>query len=212
MGNMIGSGVFLLPASLAAFGGLAIVGWLISAGGSLCLAFVFARLSRTDPAPGGPYAFTRRAFGDLSGFLVAWGYWISAWSTNAALAVATDSTRVATLMLANEGSNRAYPQLGVPEGHHEISHHGNEPEKRAKVAAIDLYHAGLFAHVIAERRVEDHAVAEQDLAAAAVRGDRHEPRSLAARTGPDAPRLDVVVRLQPQVVGRHRPARVLVEQ
>lgn len=88
VGNMIGSGVFLLPASLAAFGGLSLVGWLVSAAGATCLALVFARLARLDPAAGGPYAYTRRAFGDTSGFLVAWGYWISVWCTMAALAVA----------------------------------------------------------------------------------------------------------------------------
>ena len=65
-----------------------------------------------------------------------------------ALAFATDSTRVATLMLGNEGSNRSYPALGVPEGHHEISHHGNDPEKRAKVALIDQFHVSLFARVL----------------------------------------------------------------
>ena len=65
-----------------------------------------------------------------------------------ALAFATDSTRVATLMLANEGSNRAYPDLGVPEGHHEISHHGDAPEKRAKVALIDRFHVSLFADIV----------------------------------------------------------------
>jgi APA family basic amino acid/polyamine antiporter len=88
LGNMIGSGVFLLPASLAPYGGMSLVGWLVSAGGAVLLAIVFARLGRRDPAAGGPYAYTRRAFGDLAGFLVAWGYWISSWSTNAALAVA----------------------------------------------------------------------------------------------------------------------------
>jgi APA family basic amino acid/polyamine antiporter len=88
MGNMIGSGVFLLPASLAAFGGLSLVGWVVSTAGSVCLALVFARLARIDAAAGGPYAYTRKAFGDLAGFLVAWGYWISTWSTTAALAVA----------------------------------------------------------------------------------------------------------------------------
>ncbi len=88
IGNMIGSGVFLLPASLAAFGGLSLVGWLVSAAGATCLALVFARLARVAPASGGPYAYTRKAFGDLAGFLVAWGYWISCWSTTAALAVA----------------------------------------------------------------------------------------------------------------------------
>lgn len=88
MGNMIGSGVFLLPASLAPFGGLSLIGWLVSAGGSVMLALVFARLARLDPAAGGPYAFTRAAFGDLAGFLVGWGYWISIWCANGALAVA----------------------------------------------------------------------------------------------------------------------------
>ncbi len=88
MGNMIGSGVFLLPASLAAYRGLSLVGWVISAAGSVCLALVFARLASFRPASGGPYAYTRQAYGDLAGFLVAWGYWISIWTANAALAVA----------------------------------------------------------------------------------------------------------------------------
>jgi APA family basic amino acid/polyamine antiporter len=89
MGNMIGSGIFLLPASLAPFGGaLSLAGWLISTVGALLLASVFARLARLDPAAGGPYAYTRRAFGDFAGFLVAWGYWISIWTSLGALAVA----------------------------------------------------------------------------------------------------------------------------
>jgi APA family basic amino acid/polyamine antiporter len=88
MGNMIGSGVFLLPASLASFGGASLVGWLMSAVGSVLLALVFARLSRADPAAGGPYAYTRQAFGDVPAFMVAWGYWISVWGTEAALSVA----------------------------------------------------------------------------------------------------------------------------
>ncbi len=88
LGNMIGSGVFLLPASLAPYGGIGLVGWLVSTAGAVLLALVFARLSRFNPAAGGPYAYTRQAFGDLPGFLVAWGYWISVWCTNAALSVA----------------------------------------------------------------------------------------------------------------------------
>ena len=88
VGNMIGSGVFTLPASLAPYGGVSLVGWAVSAGGSIALALVFATLARVHPAAGGPYAYTRAAFGDLAGFLVAWGYWISVWTTNAALAIA----------------------------------------------------------------------------------------------------------------------------
>jgi APA family basic amino acid/polyamine antiporter len=88
MGNMIGSGVFLLPASLAPYGAISLLGWVVSAAGAVALALVFARLAQFNPLNGGPYAFTRQAYGDLAGFLVAWGYWISVWCTNAALAVA----------------------------------------------------------------------------------------------------------------------------
>jgi APA family basic amino acid/polyamine antiporter len=88
VGNMIGSGVFLLPASLAPFGGISMLGWLVSAGGALCLALVFARLGAILPRVGGPYAYAREGFGDFAGFWVAWSYWISVWTTNAALAVA----------------------------------------------------------------------------------------------------------------------------
>ena len=88
MGNMIGSGVFLLPASLAPYGAISLVGWLVSTAGAVLLALVFARLSAATPLAGGPYAYTRVAFGQLAGFTVAWGYWISTWCANAALSVA----------------------------------------------------------------------------------------------------------------------------
>ena len=54
-------------------------GWLVSTAGSLLLAMVIARLAAVHAAAGGPYAYTRDAFGDLAGFVVAWGYWISVW-------------------------------------------------------------------------------------------------------------------------------------
>jgi len=88
VGNMVGSGVFALPASLAPFGGIALGGWLVTSAGSIALALVFGRLARLVPATGGPYAYTRAGFGDFAGFLVAWGYWITLWSGNAAVAVA----------------------------------------------------------------------------------------------------------------------------
>ena len=89
MGNMIGSGVFLLPASLAAYrrrqpGRLGGLGSRIGLPG----ARLRAARAGSGPASGGPYAYTRQAYGDLAGFLVAWGYWISIWTANAALAVA----------------------------------------------------------------------------------------------------------------------------
>ena len=88
VGNMIGSGIFLLPASLAPFGGISIIGWMVSAAGALLLAQVFCSLARRAPLAGGPYAYTRLAFGDLAGFLMAWGYWISVLAAVAAIAVA----------------------------------------------------------------------------------------------------------------------------
>lgn len=88
VGNMIGSGVFLLPASLALYGGISIFGWGLSTAGAVVLALVFARWGRLMPAVGGPYAYTRRGFGEFAGFLVGWGYWISIWCGNAAIATA----------------------------------------------------------------------------------------------------------------------------
>lgn len=88
VGNMVGSGVFLLPASLAPFGGISILGWLFTTAGAIMVALMLARLGRMMPAMGGPYAYTRRGIGDMAAFLVAWGYWISIWSGNAAISVA----------------------------------------------------------------------------------------------------------------------------
>jgi hypothetical protein len=61
------------------------------------------------------------------------------------LAFQTDSTRVATFLLANEGSNRAFPEIGIPEGHHFLSHHRNQQDMMDKVAAIDLFYMQQFA-------------------------------------------------------------------
>ena len=88
VGSMIGSGVFLLPAALAPYGGVSLLGWAITLGGALALALTFARLASRWPQTGGPYVFARNAFGDLPGFLVAWSYWVSNWCANAAIAVA----------------------------------------------------------------------------------------------------------------------------
>ena len=88
VGNMIGSGVFLLPSSLAKYGPISLVAWVFTAAGAVLLALVFARLARAYPKTGGPYAYARRAFGDFVGFQTAWGYWIAVWAGNAAIAVA----------------------------------------------------------------------------------------------------------------------------
>ncbi|SNS06764.1 amino acid/polyamine/organocation transporter, APC superfamily [Sphingomonas laterariae] len=105
VGNMIGSGVFLLPASLAPYGWNALFGWFITIAGALCLAFVFARLSAVLPKAGGPYAYADAAFGPTIGFIVAWSYWVMLWSGNGAIAVAVVSS-IGLLM----------PQIGATPG------------------------------------------------------------------------------------------------
>jgi len=88
IGNMIGGGIFLMPSALASYGGISLLGWIFSAFGAFLMARVFSNLSKLLPnINGGPYAYTRRGFGDFMGFLVAWGYWISIWCTNAAITV-----------------------------------------------------------------------------------------------------------------------------
>ncbi len=65
-----------------------------------------------------------------------------------ALALQADITRVITFQLAREASTRTYPQIGVPEAHHPVSHHQEEPEKLAKLAKINTYHVGLVAYFL----------------------------------------------------------------
>lgn len=77
VGCMIGSGVFTLPAVLAPYGLMSFGGWLISGVGSIALALAFARLASRTARTGGPYIYAQEAFGDFTGFLIAWGYWCS---------------------------------------------------------------------------------------------------------------------------------------
>jgi basic amino acid/polyamine antiporter, APA family len=88
VGNMIGAGVFMMPSTLASFGGISLIGWVCSSIGAFLLSKVFAHLSNLLPAAnGGPYAYSQKGLGDFAGFLVAWGYLFSVWCTNAAITV-----------------------------------------------------------------------------------------------------------------------------
>ncbi|MGQ0587286.1 MAG: APC family permease, partial [Gammaproteobacteria bacterium] len=91
IGSMIGSGIFLLPATMAPYGGASALAWFFTAGGAILLALTFAWLARTRTVGSGIYEYTSLAFGDFAGFLVAWSYWISIWITTSALAIATVS-------------------------------------------------------------------------------------------------------------------------
>jgi APA family basic amino acid/polyamine antiporter len=87
VGNVIGIGIFLLPASLAPYGLNALTGWLITVTGCAFLAVSFAGLARAFPDDDGPYDYMRRAFGDGVPFAVMWCYWASIWVSNATIAV-----------------------------------------------------------------------------------------------------------------------------
>ena len=64
------------------------------------------------------------------------------------LAFQADVTRVATFVLANEGSNKPYPFAGVPEGHHDLSHHGNDAKKKTKIRDINTFHVKQLAYLL----------------------------------------------------------------
>jgi len=91
MGTMIGSGVFLLPASLAPFGWNAVGGWVLTIGGALVLAKILSDLTRHHFGQGNTMAFVRSAFGPVPEFLVAWAYLISNWVGTVGVAVAAVS-------------------------------------------------------------------------------------------------------------------------
>jgi APA family basic amino acid/polyamine antiporter len=91
IGNMIGSGIFLLPASLAPYGWNGVGGWILTIGGALVLAGVLARLTRALPDADGVIGFVRAAFGQVPAFLIAWVFLVSIWTAVVTIAVAAVS-------------------------------------------------------------------------------------------------------------------------
>lgn len=92
-GNMIGSGVFMLPSTLAQVSGpgATIIAWILTTIGSVLIAISFANMGTKYPSTGGCYSYTKEAFGDFAGFLSAWLYWNGSWIGNAAIIVAITS-------------------------------------------------------------------------------------------------------------------------
>src|SRR6478672_6227848 len=118
IGNMVGSGVFGLPASLASTGPISLLAWVFTGAGAILLALVFANLGRAYPETGGPYAYARRAFGDFAGFWTAWGYWIAAWAGNAA--IATIFVSYASVFWPSLATDNVLARVR----HHPAGHHG----------------------------------------------------------------------------------------
>lgn len=88
-GNMIGTGLFLLPVNLASVGGISIFGWIVATTGAAALGLVFAKLGELNPQEGGPYAYARDFLGPYAGFQTNYVYWFGNWIGNIAVAVAT---------------------------------------------------------------------------------------------------------------------------
>ncbi|MEY4673286.1 MAG: hypothetical protein RL148_1070, partial [Planctomycetota bacterium] len=101
-----------------------------------------------------------------------------------AMAIATDRTRVASFMLGNAGSNRSYPFLDVPQGHHEVSHHGKQPEKLEAVRRINRFHLEALARFLTrleQRREEGQSLLARTLVlygSGIGDGDRHNHDNL----------------------------------
>ncbi len=90
-GNMIGSGIFMLPATLATVGGVTVFGWVIASLGALALALLFSRLARRKPLAGGPASYAHDAFGPFVGMQTSLWYWASCLIGNIAIATAASS-------------------------------------------------------------------------------------------------------------------------
>jgi basic amino acid/polyamine antiporter, APA family len=95
VGYMIGSAIFLLPATLAPYGANALIAWGVTIGGTMCLALALARLAAGNP--GGPQAYVEQAFGPTPAYFIMWMYWISVITSTAGIAVAFGGAASATL-------------------------------------------------------------------------------------------------------------------
>jgi APA family basic amino acid/polyamine antiporter len=111
MGNMIGSGVFLLPQGLAPFGWNAIAGWVVTIAGALCLAHVLAKLTAAHDGAIGPAELVERSFGPLAGFLIGFAFWVSVWT--GCVTIAVGATSYMSSFLPILGQHPALTALGV---------------------------------------------------------------------------------------------------
>ena len=91
IGGMIGSGIFLMPASLAPYGWTGVLAWGVSISGALAIGYVIARMARLMPDQTGAIAISGAVLGTVPGVLVGWAYWVSTWAAVAAIAIAATS-------------------------------------------------------------------------------------------------------------------------
>ncbi|MDR1982422.1 MAG: amino acid permease [Holosporaceae bacterium] len=106
-GSQIGSGIFVLPATLAPFGMFGVFGWCIAGSGAMLLAFIFAELCSKFPQTGGPHVYVERVFGKTIGFFVGWTYWLVSWTSTSVVIIAA----VASLSVFLENNTPQYIYL-----------------------------------------------------------------------------------------------------
>lgn len=111
VGTMIGSGIYLLPTTLAPFGPNLVAAFAITIAGTMCLAIAFARLAAR--LPGGPYVYVRSAFGDAPAFVTMWSYIISQWTGVAAVSVAVAGATGFVIPAAGSGIGLTIVALGT---------------------------------------------------------------------------------------------------
>jgi arginine:agmatine antiporter len=106
-GNMIGSGIFLLPATLAGVGSVTVIGWVVASIGALALAMLFSRLARRKPLAGGPATYAYDAFGPFVGMQTSLWYWASCLIGNIAIATAASQYLAAFLGISPAAAHGA---------------------------------------------------------------------------------------------------------
>ncbi|URD61217.1 APC family permease [Sphingomonas sp. KRR8] len=111
VGTMIGSGIYLLPTTLAPYGENIAVAFALTIAGTMLLAITFARLARR--LPGGPFIYVRTAFGDTAAFLTLWSYLVSQWTAVAAVAVAVAGALGHVMPAAGSGAGLMVVALGT---------------------------------------------------------------------------------------------------
>lgn len=88
-GSQLGSGIFVLPSTLAIYGIFGIYGWFFAGIGAILLAMVFSHLCSTFPYTGGPHSYIKETFGNIPAFFIGWAYWLVSWISNTVVVIAS---------------------------------------------------------------------------------------------------------------------------
>lgn len=136
--SQIGSGL-MLPAQLAAFGSLSLVGWGISSLGALILAIIFTELCARNPKMGGPHVYINEAFGPSAAFFTGWAYWVVSWVST--VAIITSAVGYLSPLLFGAASNSALIlaiEIGVITWAILLNLKGTEKSTKTKLSRIIL--------------------------------------------------------------------------